>query len=210
MIARRTLLTTTLHWAGASAVLLVLPAPLRRAWALPSGQQATAFVRQTAQRLTSVVNGSMPLADKRRAMAQIIDSAVDVDGVGTFCLGRFWRAATPDQQKAYLGLFHEVLVTSITGHLGEYAGVKVTVGRASPAGNTEHVASVVERPNNAPANVDWVISDSSGSPKIVDVIAEGTSLRLTQRSDYASFLSQHGNNVAALISAMRQQVAQNG
>ncbi len=29
----------------------------------------------------------------------------------------------------------------------------------------------------------------SGSPKIVDVIAEGTSLRLTQRSDYASYLA---------------------
>jgi phospholipid transport system substrate-binding protein len=48
---------------------------------------------------------------------------------------------------------------------------------------------------------------SGGSPKIVDVVAEGTSLRLTQRSDYASYLSQHGNNVDALIAAMKAQLS---
>jgi phospholipid transport system substrate-binding protein len=41
--------------------------------------------------------------------------------------------------------------------------------------------------------------------KIIDVIAEGTSLRLTQRSDYSSFLARNSNNVQALIDAMRQQ-----
>jgi phospholipid transport system substrate-binding protein len=39
------------------------------------------------------------------------------------------------------------------------------------------------------------------------VVAEGTSLRLTQRSDYSSYLSHNGNNVDTLISAMRRQVA---
>jgi phospholipid transport system substrate-binding protein len=41
------------------------------------------------------------------------------------------------------------------------------------------------------------------------VIAEGTSLRLTQRQDYASFLSHNGNSIPALIAAMHQQVSQN-
>jgi phospholipid transport system substrate-binding protein len=40
------------------------------------------------------------------------------------------------------------------------------------------------------------------------VVAEGTSLRLTQRSDYASYLSRNNNNVQALIDAMRQQAKQ--
>ena len=45
---------------------------------------------------------------------------------------------------------------------------------------------------------------------MVDVIAEGTSLRLTQRSDYAAFLSHNNNNIQALIDAMKQQIASNG
>ncbi len=42
------------------------------------------------------------------------------------------------------------------------------------------------------------------------MVAEGTSLRLTQRSDYASYLSRNNNNIDALITAMQQQVAQAG
>ena len=66
---------------------------------------------------------------------------------------------------------------------------------------------MVERPNNPPTNVDWVISDPDSNPKISDVIAAGTSLRLTQRSDYASYLAH--NSVDALINALQQQAAQN-
>jgi phospholipid transport system substrate-binding protein len=84
------------------------------------------------------------------------------------------------------------------------------MGRAQKRDDNDVVSTVVERPNNPPTNVDWIISNASGSPKVVDVIAEGTSLRLTQRSDYASYLSHNNNNIDALINAMRQQVQQAG
>ncbi len=42
------------------------------------------------------------------------------------------------------------------------------------------------------------------------MIAEGTSLRITQRDDYAAFLSHNGNSVDALLDAMRQEVSRNG
>jgi phospholipid transport system substrate-binding protein len=104
-------------------------------------------------------------------------------------------------------LFHQVLVSNIMAKLGEYQGVKFTVGRSRRQDEDEIVSSVVERPNNPPTNVDWAISDPDSSPKIIDVIAEGTSFRLTQRSDYASFLAH--NSVDALINALQQQAAQN-
>jgi phospholipid transport system substrate-binding protein len=74
----------------------------------------------------------------------------------------------------------------------------------------EIVSTIVARPNNPSTNIQWVVANATTDPKIVDVIAEGTSLRITQRDDYASFLSQHGNNVDALLGAIRQQVSQNG
>jgi phospholipid transport system substrate-binding protein len=42
------------------------------------------------------------------------------------------------------------------------------------------------------------------------VVAEGTSLRLTQRQDYASYLTHNNNNIDALIAAMKNQISQNG
>jgi phospholipid transport system substrate-binding protein len=55
--------------------------------------------------------------------------------------------------------------------------------------------------------VNWLVSSSGGSFKIIDVIVEGTSLRLTQRSDYYSYLSHNNDNVQALIDALKQQAA---
>ena len=177
--------------------------------AQPAPASATAFVKSTGDRLVAVINAPGAIQEKRPQLAQIIEGAVDVDGVAKFCLGRFWRNATPEQQKQYTLLFHSVLVNNITGKLGEYQGVAFSVLQAQPREETTIVATLVERAANPPSKVEWVISDESGSPRVVDVIAEGTSLRLTQRSDYAAFLSHNANNIQALIDAMRQQIASN-
>jgi phospholipid transport system substrate-binding protein len=190
----------------------LLPAASRLfcpAWA-QAGGHASDFVRGIGDKLVAVVNGPGSERDKRERLTQIIDSGVDVDGVARFCLGRFWRNASPEQQKHYVELFHQVLVNNITSKLGDYQGVRFTVGRTQQREDNDVVSTVVERPNSPPTNVDWIISNASGSPKIIDVVAEGTSLRLTQRSDYASYLSRNNNNIDALLNAMRQQVAQAG
>ena len=185
-------------------------------WLAPSASaqsvadRASAFVKATGDQLVAVVNGPGAPQAKRATLTQIIESAVAVDDVARFCLGRFWRIATPEQQKRYTQLFHQVLVTNITAKLGEYAGVRFTMGRAQLRDENAVVATVVERPNNPPTNVEWIISSPAEHPKIIDVIAEGTSLRLTQRSDYASYLSHNNDSVDALISAMQQQVARSG
>ena len=99
-----------------------------------SAEKAAAFVKSTGDRLVGVVNGPGSISDKRAAMTQIINSDVDVEGIARFCLGRYWKQATPEQQKQYLALFHEVLVTNITSKLGEYQGVTFTMGAQQAAG----------------------------------------------------------------------------
>jgi len=205
MTNRRTLLTFFAAWGSAAASTLLLPHVARA----QSTDRAAKFVMATGDRLVAVVNGPGSNAQKRAAMTDIINSAVDVDGVGRFCLGRYWKQASEAQQKTYLELFHAVLVTNITSKLGEYQGVKFTLGRSRPQDEEVAVSTTVDRPNNPPTAVDWIISNPATAPKIIDVIAEGTSLRLTQRQDYASYLAHNNNNVDALIAAMKQQVAQN-
>jgi phospholipid transport system substrate-binding protein len=199
-------MTLRRHFLTIAAVSVLLPTAARA----QSTEKASEFVKSTGDRLVAIVNGPGTPSAKRAAMTQILNTDVDVDGIGRFCLGRFWRQASPEQQKQYLALFHEVLVTNITAKLGEYQGVTFTMGRAKPQDEEAVVSTTVERPNNPATAVDWIIANPSSNPKIVDVVAEGTSLRLTQRQDYASYLAHNNNNVDALISAMKTQVAQNG
>jgi phospholipid transport system substrate-binding protein len=198
--------TNRRHFLTLAALVAVAPFP---AWA-QSADQAAAFVKSTGDKLVGVVNGPGSASAKRTEMTQIIDSDVDVEGIGRFCLGRYWKQATTDQQKQYLSLFHEVLVTNITAKLGEYKGVSFTMGRSKAQDEEAVVSTTVMRPNNPPTAVDWIIANPSADPKIVDVVAEGTSLRLTQRQDYASYLTHNNGSIDALIAAMKNQVSQSG
>jgi phospholipid transport system substrate-binding protein len=205
MPTRRTLLTASL----ATALALALGGPPGRARA-QSAELATGFVEQAGKDLTAVINAPGPIAGKQAKMQDIVDRVIDVDSVARFCLGRFWRTASAEQQLQYLALFHQVLMKNITGKLGEFQGVTFVVGRTVARDGEFSVATVVTRPGSAPANVEWVVSTASGAPRIIDVVAEGTSLRLTQRSDYASYIARNGNSVQALLDAMRQQLTQSG
>jgi phospholipid transport system substrate-binding protein len=200
MLTRRLLLTSAIALATC-ATLSSFSTPA----AAQSTDAASAFIEQTSRELTNVVNGNLPTEQKKAALAKIIGRDVDVAAVAQFCLGRFWRSASPQQQQEYVELFHRVLVLNITGKVGDYQGVSIKLGRSSPREGDIAVTTTVIRPGNEPSRVDWLVSTASGSPKIIDVIAEGTSLRLTQRSDYASYLSHNGNDVNKLIAAMRQQ-----
>ncbi len=172
-----------------------------------SPDEATSFIDKTGKELMAAVNGSGSAPQKAAALAEIIDRSVDVTTIGRFCLGRFWRVATPAQQSEYLELFHRVLVLNITGKVGDYEGVTLTVQRAMPREDGIAVTTTVTRPNNAPNRVDWLVSADSGAPKVIDVIAEGTSLRLTQRNDYTAYLSRNNNVIQALIDALKKQAA---
>jgi len=206
MTTRRTLLATA--FAGpllAGTMLAGTMVAGTRAHAADAAS-STAFVDAMLRELLAVVNGPGALAAKRAQLSRIVQQRVDVEAVARFCLGRFWRMATPQQQSDYVALFQDVLVKNVTGNLGEYQGVTYTLDQAVRRPIDFAVPTIVNRPGNAPSKVEWVV-DAEGPPMVIDVIAEGTSLRLTQRSDYSSFISRNGNSVQALIDALRRQAA---
>jgi phospholipid transport system substrate-binding protein len=171
--------------------------------------RATAFIQSTGEELVRAINSGAPVAQRREQVAAILRRAVDVEGVGRFILGRWWRTATPEQQQEYLQLFEQVLIHNLSARFGEYQGVRFSLGRSQA--RTEEDAlinTVVERPNSPPFALDWRVADVAGQLRIVDVIAEGTSLRLTTRSEYSSVITRNGGNVSALLAAMRQQIQQ--
>lgn len=197
MLTRRTLLLS----AAASALLVSGP----RGWA--QGSDPTGFVVQLGNALTQVVNGPGSYDEKKQRLGPLVENAVDVDGIARFCLGRFWRTATPQQQQEYLRLFHSVLLNNVFGRIGEFQGVTFTPTQTTQTEEGAAVGTVIRRPNQQPNSVQWIVNTVAGRPKIIDVKAEGTSLRLTQRNDYSAYLTRNGSNVDALISAMRQQVS---
>jgi phospholipid transport system substrate-binding protein len=204
MLTRR----VTVRMIGTAAFLVAPRGLVGPAWA-QADERAVAFVKGMSDQLVSIVNSSDQPQQKRRRLKEVIDASVDVDDIAHFCLGRFWRIATSDQQHEYLALFPDLLVALIASHLGEYQGLRITMGPARTAADTEIVITTVERPDKPTMQVDWVVATNTGSPKIVDLLAEGTSLRLTKGADFTSYLSRHQYNIHELVAGMRQQIARN-
>lgn len=200
---------TTRRALAAVLIALVALATALPAWA-QDASAATAFIQEFGTKLVSVVNGEGSLPEREQRLRPLIDSSVDVDTIARFCLGRYAATASAEQKSEFNRLFHAVLINNITGKIGDYRGVGFRMGESSMHGTEAYVGTFVQRPNAAPTNVRWVISTVSGKPKIVDVVAEGTSLRLTQRSDYSSYLNRNGNDLDTLLSAMRRQVGAPG
>lgn len=189
---------------GLIAALLAL-APLPALAQMDAGR-ASAFIQTTGDELVRVLNSNAAVAQRREQVAVILRRAVDIEGTGRFILGRWWRVATPAEQQEYLRLFEESLIRNLASRFGEFQGVRFSLGRSQA--RTEEdvlVTTLVERPGISPLTLDWRVADVNGQPKIVDLVAEGTSLRLTQRSEYSSVIQRGGNQVSALLSAMRSQ-----
>jgi len=184
-------------------------AAARPAYAEPDADEAAAFIRRAGQELAAIVGGTAPLAEKRRQMRAFLDRVVDVETVARFCLGRHWNEASPAQQRDYVTEFHAVLVNNIVARMGDYHSTElhVTYGAPEPRDDGVHVPTTVAQAGSPPAQVSWVVRFGPGGPHVVDVLAEGTSLRVTVRSDFNAFLAQRGNAIDALVAALREQNA---
>ncbi|WP_198372406.1 MlaC/ttg2D family ABC transporter substrate-binding protein [Roseomonas rosulenta] len=172
--------------------------------------RAAAFVRDAGNELVAAINDQRSdVAARREKVAAVLRRAVDIEGTGRFILGRYVRQASPAELAEYNRLFDDIIVRNLSARFGEYRGVRFSLGRSQQ--RTEEdvlVNTIIERPNQPAFSLDWRVAEVGGQPRVVDVIAEGTSLRLTTRSEYSAVIQRNGGRVAALLDAMRNQIAQ--
>ena len=137
---------------------------------------------------------------------QLFSADFDVPGIARFVLGRYWQIATPQQQQEFISLFTNYIALAYSERLAEYSGetLRVTGSRAAAAGSM--VSSEILRPNGAPpAKIDWLLTQENGAYKISDVIVEGVSMAVTQRSEFASVIQRDGGQVQGLITALQRK-----
>ena len=192
--------------AAACAPLLALMAGTAQAQQVPA-DAAKAFITQSGQQLVAVVNSSASQSQKADQLRQLVDQIVAVDQVGDYVLGRYLNVATAQQHTQFLTLFHQLLSYNITYQIKAYQGISFTVNGASVVGNDTVVDTTITSPGKAPADVGWAVDEVNGSPKIVDVIVAGTSLRITTRNDYGSVITDNGGQFSALLTAMQGQIS---
>ena len=171
------------------------------------GQKAEAFINSMGDRaLGFLSNSNLSKAQKQKEFKKLLNASFDMKTIGRFALGRNWRSATPVQQKEYLQLFENMIVDVYSSRFGEYKGEKFKVNGHRNDGKKDILVNSFIVPNGgSQVKVDWRVRDFNGTLKVIDVIIEGVSMSLTQRSDFSSVIQRGGGKVEVLLEHLRKK-----
>lgn len=173
---------------------------------------AESFVSALAARgIASLTSADIGQAERARRFRALLVENFDVPTIGRFVLGRYWRTASDMERADYLRLFEDVMVTIYSARFAEYSGEQIRVmGSRTTAEDDIIVASVAVLPRQSqdPLSVDWILRRDGAGFRIMDVRAEGVSMAITQRDEFASLIQRYGGTITALLATLRQRFAQ--
>lgn len=150
-------------------------------------------------------NEGMSMEAKKAEFKSLLNESFDMNTIGRFALGTYWKSATPAQQQEYLKLFNKMIIKVYSKRFSDYKGQKFEVKSARKETDKDYVVTSFIVPTDGPqVQVDWRVRNKGGSYKVVDIIVEGVSMSMTQRADFASVIQRGGGNVDALLTHLRQ------
>ncbi len=150
-------------------------------------------------------NPNMSENAKKAEFRKLLNESFDMNTIGRFSLGTYWKTATPAQQAEYQKLFNAMIVKVYSKRFSEYKGQSFEVKSARKENDKDSVVTSFIVPTDGPkVQVDWRVRSKGGSYRVVDVIVEGVSMSQTQRADFASVIQRGGGKVDVLIDHLRK------
>ena len=169
---------------------------------------AVAFMNTLWDRAGEVLNNRSDPTVREARFRDLFHTDFDCPGIARFVLGRYWRAASQEEQQEFVKLFEDYVVFVYTARLSNFGGEALKVRGSRSDGDGVIVSTDVISPGAAsPMKIDWRLVTDNGRYKISDVIVEGISMMTTQRSEFASIVQRNGGQVRGLIAMMREKTA---
>lgn len=187
--------------AAAGAALLMPTLPRGASAVTPAA--ATALVEQVATEITRIINSgrseSAMIGDFERMMARYADMPTIAQSV----LGPTARSASSGQISAFSDAFRGYMARKYGRRFREFIGGTVAVAGAQDTGRYVEVISSVNMRGSAPFEVRFRVWDRSGQPLFIDMLIEGVSLVISERSEIGSILDRNGGSIDATIQTLR-------
>jgi phospholipid transport system substrate-binding protein len=166
---------------------------------------ANVFMNELWIRAVEVLSKKAPLTERLARFRLLFRADFDGPGIARFVLGRYWRSASAEEQQEFLKLFEDYVVFVYGTRLSNFNGetFKVRGSRTDESGTV--VATDIVSLGEPPIKIDWRLVADKGAFKINDVIIEGISMMVTQRSEFASVIQRHGGQIGGLLALMRER-----
>lgn len=189
-------------------VLLLLVLLFSRAWAVETDPLTA--VRQTADitieqlRLHRTELNRDP-SGIYRLVERYVLPRFDFETISRFVLGKYWREATPEEQKAFIEQFRNLMVRTYAHALLSYSEqqIRYLPLRTDDDPRKATVSTSVGKAGAPDIPIDYkVFKEDSGDWKVYDVVIDGVSLVANYRTSFSGEIRRIG--IGGLIKWMEQ------
>lgn len=173
--------------------------------------KAESFIKNvTSQGIEELINSDVSEAEKKARFTKLFNEDLDLDFIGKFVLGRYWRTATPKQRSEFIDVYRKLNIQAWSERFNEFKGRHFeflgTEKAKSKDNDQVYVNTQVPMPEGAPASVKWRVKETNGKMRIVDIIIENVSLAITAQKEYTSYIQKSPNGIDGLISDLKAKI----
>ncbi|WP_299849125.1 phospholipid-binding protein MlaC [uncultured Roseovarius sp.] len=173
--------------------------------------QAVALTDASARALVDRVVGDINkvIASGKSQSAMIADFErifgryADVNVIARSALGADSRRASNGQLRAFTDAFKGYVARKYGKRFREFIGGKIEVNSVRKVKSWHEVLSTVQLRGSSPFDVRFLVSDRSGRDLFFDMIIEGVSLRISERTEIGAMLDRRNGNIDALIADLK-------
>jgi phospholipid transport system substrate-binding protein len=171
----------------------------------PTAEAARALVDTVGQKvLQTLRDTSLSDQQKYEQLVQLLSGPIDLNLVARLILGRYWRTASEGQRAEYLKLFRAFALHTLATRLDVYGGQDFEIIGAKDVGDHDALVSTRIVGKGPPIKVDWRVRELDDHSLVaIDVIVEGVSLIVTQRSEFGAVIERQGMD--GLLSELRRR-----
>lgn len=162
----------------------------------------------TKEGIEQIINSNSTIEEKNKVFRKLFTENLDLDFIGKYVLGRYWRTSSAEQRKEFIRLYKEFNIQTWSKRFDEFKGKEFKFNGTSPANNANQtfVDTSVPADEGAPISVKWRVNNVNGKLKIIDIIIENVSLAQTARTEYTSYIAKSPKGVDGLLENLRSKI----
>lgn len=171
--------------------------------------KAESFIKNvTKQGIEELINSDVSESEKKARFTKLFNDDLDLDFIGKFVLGRYWRTATEKQRSEFIDVYRKLNIQTWSERFNEFKGkhFEFLGTEKSKSADQVFVNTQVPMSEGAPASVKWRVKDTGGKLRIVDIVIENVSLAQTARSEYTSYIQKSSTGLDGLIKDLKAKL----
>jgi phospholipid transport system substrate-binding protein len=153
-----------------------------------------ALIQELGNQATSISQDKALSDDQRtQKFREMLARHMDTQAMAQVALGRYWAKASEAERAAYVATYNDYLIKVYGRRLRDLGDSRVELAGSRPIGPDDVLVDTRLISGLDLIPISFRVLKRAGANLIIDVLAEGTSILVTQRDEFAAVIKATGS-----------------